>query len=73
MTHEPARYVPVPAHFCPVHGTALCPEMYLLQRDGTPKPTRIWNETMRCGQAVQLYRRVHEEETEAADARREGE
>ena len=39
------------ATLCPVHGSALCPEDYMLLRDGTPRADYAahWHEGMRCG------------------------
>ena len=68
------QYLAVSVHWCPAHGSALCPEMYMIWDDGTPKPGREWQEAWRCGRAEKLYRRVEEEsqkDTEAAEARGE--
>ncbi len=37
---------------CPVHGTALCPEEYMLYKDGSIRPgyAADWQESIRCGQ-----------------------
>lgn len=36
---------------CPIHGTALCPEEYMLDQDGEPRVTYegVWQEVFRCG------------------------
>lgn len=53
-------YEAVAAHWCPVHGSALCPELYMLDRNGQVKPMYhgIWDDDFRCRQAEQLYRQV---------------
>jgi len=37
---------------CPVHGSAACPEGYMLRASGVPYSAyqRAWNESVRCGQ-----------------------
>lgn len=44
--------------WCPVHGSALCPEHYMLFSDGGVAPgyRGVWSEEMRCGQRQPTYR-----------------
>ena len=44
--------VPAGHGWCPIHGDALCPEEYMLNRGGPPWPdyARHWSEELRCGQ-----------------------
>lgn len=65
------RFKPTSVHFCPIHGTALCPEIYMLASEGAPWPqyAAVWKESMRCGKAVKLYRKEdqhHEPQTEGS-------
>ena len=43
--------------FCRVHGSALCPESYMLNSNGHPwaEYADSWDETMRCNRRSALY------------------
>lgn len=46
-------------YWCPVHGTALCPENYMLMSDGATAPGYhgVWDESLRCGRRSSTPRR----------------
>jgi hypothetical protein len=51
--------------WCPVHGDGSCPEDYMLMRDGRVAAgyRDHWDDSMRCGKRVPLYRLVDGEDS----------
>lgn len=61
MTDHSGEFVEVEGGgWCPIHGTALCPEDYMLRRDGTVSAgyAAHWSEAIRCGKRQPTYRKV---------------
>jgi len=50
--------------WCSTHGTARCPEQYMLNAAGTPIHgyRNVWREDIRCGRRVPVYRLTAQED-----------
>jgi hypothetical protein len=56
ITEGAPNLMPAGNGWCPVHGNALCPEDYMLMRNGVAAPGYTWDESLRCGKRQPTYR-----------------